>query len=158
MSQEKHVTNEKNKVTSSEPVWRTEYSLMLQPSKVHGLGVFAVYDIPAGVLLFHHTSAPRRVETKTVPIEWQKYCIHLNEHESIVPEKFDRMEIGWFINHSHEPNVGHKTVISSLDRLTDAGDARKIHTLRAIKAGEEILMDYNDIGEPESTKEAYFKR
>ena len=153
------LTNEiKNTMTTHELLWRNEYSLMLRPSAVHGLGVFAVYDIPAGVLLFHHTSASRRVETKTVPVEWQKYCIHLNEHESIVPEKFDRMEIGWFINHSVQPNVGHKTVLSSLDRLADVGDARKIYTLRAIKAGEEILMDYNDLGEPESAKEDYFKR
>lgn len=63
------ITHEvKNKITATEPLWRNEYSLMLRLSAVHGLGVFAVYDIPAGVLLFHNTGALRKVETSTVPV------------------------------------------------------------------------------------------
>ncbi|MBM3893390.1 SET domain-containing protein [Candidatus Dependentiae bacterium] len=140
-----------------EPLWRNEYSLMLRPSAVHGLGVFAVYDIPAGALLFNNTGCLRKVETKMVPVEWQKYCIHLNEHESVVPHQFDRMEIGWFINHSDQPNIAHKILAPAAELMANEA-IRKVYSLRSIKAGEELLIDYNDLGEPESMKEGYYQK
>lgn len=53
-------------------------------------------------------------------------------------------KIGWYINHSREPNI-HKI-----------GEDH-IVTSRAIKAGEEILIDYNQLNEPEHLKEDYYK-
>jgi len=53
------------------------------------------------------------------------------------------MGIGWYINHSSDPNIGKNT-----DGFI---------TVRAIKAGYEILLDYNELNEPENLKEAYYK-
>jgi SET domain-containing protein len=54
------------------------------------------------------------------------------------------MEIGWFLNHSETPNI-----IKKSDGL--------VYAVTDIQAGDEILMDYNQLNEPESMKESYYK-
>ncbi len=50
------------------------------------------------------------------------------------------MEIGWYLNHSNNPNV---------ERRADGN----LYTIRKIEAGEEILVDYNQYKEPEDLKD-----
>lgn len=71
-----------------------------------------------------------------------------------VPERFDRMEIGWYINHSHTPNIATKRVVQR-DNMNNIKP--NLYAIREIKAGDEILMNYNDLGEPEHLKEDYFR-
>ncbi len=123
----------------------TEFTFVLKPSPIGGVGVFATHDIHEGTQLFRANFSPRRMKTKEVPADFIKYCIFLDDEECICPERFDRMEIGWFINHSHSPNIAKQP-------------EKGIVAIREIKAGEEILMDYNILNEPEHLKESYYKK
>jgi SET domain-containing protein len=122
----------------------TEFSVILKPSTVSGIGVFAIHAIPAGTQVFVGKFSPRKMEIKSIPPELIKYCIFLNDKECLCPERFDRMEIGWYINHSDKPNISK----------TSEGH---IVSIRNIKADEEILIDYNQLNEPEHLKEPYYK-
>jgi len=123
----------------------TEFSLILKPSPLGGIGVFLTHDYPAGMQIFSGKFSPRKMPIKMIPSEFLKYCIFLNDEECLCPERFDRMEIGWYLNHSDKPNIAKKP-------------ESYVVTLRDIKAGEEILMDYNQLNEPEHMKETFYKR
>lgn len=58
-------------------------------------------------------------------------------------ERFDRMEIGWYIELTDDVAHGLKK--------------RNVYTIKKIKAGEEILIDYNYLKEPEYLKEDYYR-
>jgi SET domain-containing protein len=122
----------------------TEFSFILKPSAVRGIGVFATHDIPAGTRVFADFT-PRKMNIKDVPPEFRSYCVFINNDECFCPERFDRMEIIWYINHSDKPNV------------TKTPEPHRLVTLRKINAGEEILMDFNEYKEPEHLKESYYK-
>ncbi len=121
----------------------TQFSFILKPSVLGGVGVFSTHEIAAETPLFAGNHSPRRMKIKDIPAEFIKYCIFINDEECWCPEQFDRMGIGWYINHSSDSNIEKRS-----DRLV---------TLRDIKAGEEILLDYNELNEPEHLKEAYYK-
>ncbi len=123
----------------------TEFSFVLAPSPIAGIGVFATHDIPVNTVLLTGNFSFRKMKIKDIPPDFIKYCIYIDDEECKCPERFDRMEIGWYINHSNQPNIGK-----------DA--QRNLITIRAIKAHEEILLDYNDLNEPNHLKEAYYKR
>jgi SET domain-containing protein len=65
-----------------------------------------------------------------------------SDDECLCPQQFDRMEIGWYINHSSRPNIAKKSVVSNA-KAVRGSKKRIIHAIREIKAGDEILMDYN---------------
>ncbi|MCC2667313.1 MAG: hypothetical protein K0R24_1400 [Gammaproteobacteria bacterium] len=120
----------------------TEFSFILKPSTLGGVGVFATHDIPKGTSFFSGSPSPRRMNPKNIPADFIKYCIFISDEECLCPERFDRMNIGWYINHSSEPNIGKNS--DSLISICD------------IQAGEEILLNYNELNEPEHLKEAYY--
>lgn len=131
----------------------SEYSFILKPSSLGGIGVFAVHDIPAGTSLFNPKGYTiRTLPIKDVPKEFIKYCIYINDEECICPERFDRMEIEWYINHSYIPNI------ATIGYVEKEGDTIKEHmyAIKNIKAGDEIVMDYNMLNEPEHLKEDYY--
>ncbi len=125
-------------------VW-TEFTFILQPSALGGVGIFATHPIPMGTELFLGAFTPQKMKSKNVPEAFKKYCVYLNDEECFAPERFDRMEIGWYINHSPEPNI---------QKIS----GKPIVALRDIKQGEEIFMDYNSFNEPEHLKEDYYKK
>lgn len=109
-----------------------------------GVGVFAAHDIPRGAKVFTGEFSKRRMLLKDIPPEFIKYCVYINDEECFCPERFDRMEIGWYINHSDHPNIS---------KLSDDD----VVAVQDIKAGDEILINYNQLNEPEHLKEAYYK-
>jgi uncharacterized protein len=123
----------------------TEFSFILNPSPISGIGVFATHEIPAGTPLFTADFSPAKRQIKDIPSEFRRFCIYLNDEECLAPKRFDCMEIGWYINHSHEPNI------------TKHSEGHLI-SLCDIKAGDEILIDYNELNEPEHMKEDYYKK
>lgn len=133
-------------VKMSDPVNFSEFSLILKPSSLGGIGVFATHDIPSGTLLFTKTHEMRTLKAKDIPQEFIKYCIFVSDEEYICPERFDRMEIGWYINHSATPNIDYDFKLC------------KLYAIKNIKAGDEILIDYNYLDEPEHLKENYYQR
>lgn len=136
----------------------SEFSLCLKPSSLGGIGVFATHDIASGTVLLTREHALRRMNIKDIPADWQKFCVYINSQECFAPEQFDRMEIGWFINHSDNPNVAPKDPIESLDEVDLSKKAAyPFVALKDIKAGEEITVDYNYMKEPEHMKDDFYK-
>jgi len=121
----------------------TEFSFILKPSSISGIGVFAANDIPKGTHIFKDYPF-RKMKIKDVPQEFLKYVIFLNAEECKCPNQFDSMPIIYYINHSHTPNI-----ITISENSTIA--------VKDILAGEEILFDYNQLDEPEKFKEDYYK-
>lgn len=122
----------------------TECSFILAPSAIAGIGVFAAHDIPKDALLFNSLKFEvRKKKIKDIPATFIKYCIFVDDDHCICPERFDRMEIGWYINHSDKPNI-------------DKNAQGKLIAIRHIKVNEEILIDYNLLNEPEHLKEDYY--
>lgn len=123
----------------------TEFSFILKPSKF-GVGVFATHDIKAGAYLrlfdMGHNNTVLRGE-KDIPEIFRGYCIERGEYISC-PKDFGHMEIGWYLNHSKEPNAFH------IDY--------NYFALRDILAGEEILIDYDTLEEPEEARKDYYKQ
>ncbi len=117
----------------------TEFSAILKPSEISGVGVFTTHELKAGTQVLPKFN-PKIRKTNAIPHEFIHFCIFLNEEECLCPEQFDQMEIGWYLNHSNFPNV---------ERKSDGN----LYALRDIGAGEEILMDYNQFDEPENLKD-----
>lgn len=122
----------------------TETSFILKPSLISGIGVFATHDIQAGTRVFADFF-PRKMNIEDVPREFRDYCVFLDNRECLAPERFDRLETIWFINHSKKPNV------------TKTPEPHRLVTIRDISAGEEILINYDEFQEPKHLKESYYK-
>lgn len=121
----------------------TEFSFILRPSPISGIGIFATHDIPKGTRIFSGTFTQRRMKIADVPEAFHDYIVYLNDEECLAPHRFDCMEIEWYINHSDTPNIS---------RLAP----NHIVTIKDIKAGDEILLNYNELGEPDPMKKEYY--
>lgn len=121
----------------------TEFSFILKPSNVSGIGVFATHDISVGTKFFRGENTNKKCSLKDVPPAFRKYVEYISEDECMCPERFDRMGMPWYMNHSDNPNT----------RIIEG----RWTAIRDIKADEEILIDYNDLEEPESMKEGFYK-
>lgn len=106
----------------------------LAPSPIHGIGVFALRDIPKGTRL----NADMRPEVYA--LKYENFPQLHPEVRANILERWPTVVTGSafaypdtriqaFMNHADEPNY---------DNLTD-------RTLRDIKAGEEITEDYRNI-------------
>jgi SET domain-containing protein len=124
-----------------------EFSFILRPSE-HGVGVFAAHPIKSGsyLRLFgdekerEHRMRPLKQEE--VPKVFSQYCVAREGYLSC-PLDFGNMPVGWYLNHSKIPNAIHRDY--------------HWYALRDIKEGEEILINYNSLEEPENSKEDYYK-
>ena len=126
-----------------------ELSFLVKPSKVPGagVGVFATHDIAAGTKLDLWTKdeVDRFLDEKDVPPAFQSFCIAQENGKLHCPGAFNRMCICWYLNHSDKPNA-------------KCGEDLVYVAIRDIREGEEILIDYNDLNEPEDKKESYYKK
>lgn len=124
----------------------TEFSFVLRPSD-HGIGVFATHDIPKGsfLRLFGDPGSPKIVSVPAqvvdIPSPFEMYCIHRVDG-LIRPVDFGCMEVGWYLNHSNEPNAYHQDY--------------DFYALRDIQTGEEIFINYHSLEEPDHLKEPYY--
>lgn len=125
----------------------TEFSFVLKPSK-HGIGVFSVHDIKKDtylrlfgdeIALGDRSVVRNRAD---VPELFRQYCIDRGDSLSC-PKDFGCLEVGWYLNHSRTPNAYRD-------------DNYNWYALRDILAGEEVVIDYNTLEEPEGTKEDYY--
>lgn len=108
----------------------------LKPSSIHGVGVFASQSIKKGeqLPLFEyddHRFIPKsRIKTSGIALKhFYKHALWYPEGYS-APKNFNRMSIGWYLNHSDTPNAYHD-------------DKHIYYAKRAIRSGEEITIDYN---------------
>ncbi len=125
-----------------------EFSFLLKPSN-HGIGVFAVHDIDKRThlkLFGQENSLSQRSierEAKDIPEIFQQYCMNRGD-KLICPKDFSAMPVGWYLNHSQDAN-------------TFRDDDYKWYARRDIKAGEEILINYNILEEPQEAREDFYK-
>jgi hypothetical protein len=124
----------------------TEFSFILKAAK-YGVGVFATHDIKKGTYLRlfneENVEVSRLRNKKDVPEVFQEYCVDRGDM-LLCPSDFGHMEVGWYLNHSKDPNAYHKDY--------------NYYALRDIKEGEEIIIDYNTLEEPEESKKEYYSK
>ena len=106
----------------------------IQPSKIHGVGVFALRDIPKDMkvnadMMFRMYTLPLEYFDKLYPevseLLLERWPQIVNGSRFIYPDT----KIQAFMNHSDKPNY----------------DATSDITLKKIKKGEEITEDYRQI-------------
>jgi SET domain-containing protein len=118
--------------------------VMLRPSPIEGIGVFAIRDIPKGTrTMFSKPNADdkwiavSKEEVSKMPAHAQhiitNYSLYDEENYFIPDHGFKKVDVCLFLNHSEEPNV------ISID------DGDYFEAIRDIAAGEELLIDYGMI-------------
>ena len=109
----------------------------LRPSRIHGIGVFAIRDIPKGTYVFRGDTGDMvwvsKVSTKGLDVETRKlyrdFCVSRNGTYGC-PSNFNLLSPAWYLNHSKKPNV-------AADRNYD------FYSIRRIRRGEELTADYD---------------
>jgi len=120
--------------------------VMIKPSGIHGIGVFAVRDIPAGCKdmfskeMGEWTTVPRN-EIDALP-QYAKdmvenFCLYDTENYFLPAQGFKAIDLSLFLNHSESPNI------------ISVNDGEYFETTRPIQKGEELLVDYGEIVEGE---------
>lgn len=115
--------------------------VVLRPSPVAGIGVFALRDIPKGCRDMFSKPDPSDNWIKVPLAEVEKlpdhtrfliwnYCLFDDEHYFVPDHGFKKVDLCLFLNHSDDPNV------KSVD------EGAYFETLRDIKEGEELFLYY----------------
>jgi len=122
-----------------------EFSFILKPSSIQGVGVFAAHGIAKGTKLkvFADDHTYRILDEETVPEGFDSLCLGLGDGKLGCPNDFNHMSIGWYLNHSKEPNAYFD-------------ENYLLFAARDIAAGEELTIDYKLFDEPGDQKENYY--
>lgn len=118
--------------------------VMLQPSPIAGIGVFSIQDIPKGCRdMFSKPDVNdkwitvSKKEVEALPAHAQfivgNYCLYDDENYFIPDDGFKKIDVSLFLNHADTPNI------------ISINDGDYFETIRDIKAGEELLLDYGEI-------------
>jgi SET domain-containing protein len=111
--------------------------LHVRPSGVHGLGAFAAVDLPAGTKLGRYTGR-RFTATQAASMDWDStltYLFGLSDGTLIDGGRGGNETR--HLNHACEPNCEAREEHGARGRLELA-----IYTLREVRAGEELFLDY----------------
>ena len=119
-----------------------ETYVMLKPSPVHGIGVFAIRDIPKGCRSMFSkdngewVKVPIR-EVEALPAESkdlvETYCLYDEENYYVPSYGFKKMDLINYLNHSAQPNV------------RSVNDGEFFEAIADISAGQELLVNYEEI-------------
>lgn len=115
-------------------ILNTMVCIRLAPSPIHGIGVFAVRDIPQGTKLY----ADNMPEIFSLPYE---------NFDKLRPEIQDILLERWpLIVKGSAFIYPDARMVAYMNHSEDANyDAKEDRTLRDIKAGEEVTEDYKKI-------------
>ena len=113
----------------------------LGPSKIHGVGVFAIVKIPEGSYIFADDDEEMiwlsKSQLKDLPKAFKKlyedFCISKGGKYGC-PRSFNRLTPAWYLNDSDHPNVA-------------ADENYNFLALRDIEEGEELTVDYDTYSE-----------
>lgn len=118
--------------------------IMLKPSAVAGIGVFAIKNIPRGCRdMFSKPNKQdnwiklSKKEVELLPqhtrLVIENYCLYDEENYFVPDHGFKKIDLSLFLNHSDNPNI-----ISIQE-----GDY--FEAIRDISNGEELFIDYGEI-------------
>ncbi len=119
-----------------------ETFITLKPSPVHGIGVFALRDIPKGCKTLFSRNVGEWIRVPISDIDQlpdqtrnmvETYCLYDETHYYLPDYGFKVMDLVNYLNHSSSPNV------------ISVNDGEYFESLREIKEGEELLVNYGEI-------------
>lgn len=114
----------------------------LRPSALHGIGVFALCDIPQGVRSLFSANTGEWIKLSFAEVEdlpehsrsiIETHCLYDEEHYYVPGEGFKKPDMSFYLNHSSTPNI------------ISVNDGDYFETIRDIAAGEELLVNYTSI-------------
>ena len=120
--------------------------VMLKPSPIEGIGVFAIRDIPKGCRTIFSAGVDEWIKVAIEEVEKlpahsrnlvETYCLYDEENYFVPSYGFKLMDTVLYLNHSAQFNIA------------SVNDGEQFEALRDIKAGEELLVDYGSIVEVE---------
>ncbi len=118
--------------------------VMLKPSALEGIGVFAIQSIKKGcremfskpdkqdnwITLSKKEVLELPAHTKFIV---ENYCLYDQDNYFVPDYGFKKMDVSLFLNHSDAPNI------------ISINDGEYFEATRDIEAGEELLIDYGGI-------------
>ena len=116
--------------------------IMLKPSPIQGIGVFAIRDIQKGQRKIFSEDQSEWIKIPKSEIEKlpasirflvENHCLYDDENYFVPEYGFKMIDPVIYINHSDSPNI------KSIDEGND------FEALREIKEGEELFLDYGEI-------------
>jgi SET domain-containing protein len=134
-----------NKIELLNELMESTY-VMIKPSPVDGIGVFAIRDIPKGCRSMFSKGIGEWIKVPKVEIESlpahsktliETYCLYDEENYFVPDYGFKVMDLVNFLNHSDNPNI------------ISVNDGEAFEAIVDIPAGQELLINYSDIVESE---------
>ena len=120
--------------------------VMIKASPVHGIGVFAIRDIPKGTQDIFSQGIGEWIEVSKEEVDaLPKHSRDLVENHCLFDEKsyfipdygFKLVDLVIYLNHSESPNI------------VSINDGERFEAIRDIACGEELFVDYGTIVEGE---------
>ena len=114
----------------------------LQPSAVHGIGVFAICDIPKGCRTIFSKAIGEWIKISISDIDnlpehsrslVETYCLYDEDHYYVPDYGFKVMDLVNYLNHSSSPNI------------ISVNDGEEFEAITDIPSGTELLLDYKEI-------------
>jgi len=118
--------------------------VMIKPSPIEGIGVFALQDIPKGCRsMFSKANEQEqwitisKAEVENLPEHARaligNYCLYDDENYFVPDYGFKKMDLVNFLNHSDTPNI------------ISINEGEFFEAIRDIKKGQELVIDYGEI-------------
>ncbi len=120
----------------------SETFVALKPSTVHGIGVFAITDIPKGCRVIFSRNEGNWIrlpihEVEKLPAHSRSlvetYCLYDDEDYFVPDYGFKIMDLVNYLNHSSAPNI------------ISVNDGEYFEAIVDIQAGSELFVDYGEI-------------
>lgn len=119
--------------------------VMIRPSPIEGIGVFALRDIPKGCRDMFSIAGDKpeewlkipRTEIDLLPAHSKQlvetYCLYDKENYFVPEYGFKKIDLVNFLNHADIPNI------------ISINEGEFFEAIKDIKAGEELVIDYGEI-------------
>ena len=120
--------------------------VMIKPSPLHGIGVFAIRDIPKGTSNIFSKGVGDWIKVSKEEVDAlpqhskdliENHCLFDEDFYFIPDYGFKLVDLVIYLNHSETPNV------------ISLNDGDEFEAIRDIANGEELLVDYGTIVESE---------
>jgi SET domain-containing protein len=120
--------------------------VMIKPSPLHGIGVFAIRDIPKGTKNIFSQGVGEWIKVSKQEVDAlpqhskdliENHCLFDEDHFFVPDYGFKLVDLVIYLNHSESPNV------------ISLNEGEQFEALRDIATGEELLVDYGTIVECE---------